>query len=289
MSRTSAPFWKSARRNVDDLPECPSSLSEPAYANLMFFPHCHDCRIRAERRAALYSRFDQLSVFIEDYYRPRGTLGDTSWDALPVAADFALMPQYRTILDAPNAPNPTWDSVEAINAGLSEAIVDWTDARKQAQADAVGEALPELADVQDPLTLAAVGFTCTRCSSRDARNMARIPMRFSAVLGHVCTRAALPLEDEDFYAAAVTDWANVAPHSLEHIVIDHTTTQQLHAILEALHLDPLTVMYEDLDHCLDRLLCVRCFNRRSGQDRPTFPVKAFDWVRAVRPHALPLP
>lgn len=34
-------IWASARRNVDDLPECPPFLSEPAYAHLMFSPYCH--------------------------------------------------------------------------------------------------------------------------------------------------------------------------------------------------------------------------------------------------------
>ncbi|CAL1694456.1 unnamed protein product [Somion occarium] len=43
MSRTSAQFWKAARRNVDGLPDCPPDLNEPAYANLCFDAHCHNC------------------------------------------------------------------------------------------------------------------------------------------------------------------------------------------------------------------------------------------------------
>ena len=34
-------MWKVARSNVEDLPDCPAHLSEPAYANLAFFPYCH--------------------------------------------------------------------------------------------------------------------------------------------------------------------------------------------------------------------------------------------------------
>ena len=41
MSRSSAPFWKAARQQVPGLPDCPPYLSEPAYANLAFFSHCH--------------------------------------------------------------------------------------------------------------------------------------------------------------------------------------------------------------------------------------------------------
>jgi hypothetical protein len=46
MSRSSIAIWRSARqlssdRQVIDIPECPPYLSEPAYANLAFDPHCH--------------------------------------------------------------------------------------------------------------------------------------------------------------------------------------------------------------------------------------------------------
>ncbi|TFK91360.1 hypothetical protein K466DRAFT_660137 [Polyporus arcularius HHB13444] len=44
MSRNAARFWKAARQQSEsDLPDCPPFLSEPAYANLVFFAHCHNC------------------------------------------------------------------------------------------------------------------------------------------------------------------------------------------------------------------------------------------------------
>ncbi|KAH9920183.1 hypothetical protein B0H21DRAFT_767734 [Amylocystis lapponica] len=43
MSREFAFLWKVVRKSIDDFPDCPSYLSEPAYANLAFFPHCHSC------------------------------------------------------------------------------------------------------------------------------------------------------------------------------------------------------------------------------------------------------
>ncbi|TCD62300.1 hypothetical protein EIP91_007096 [Steccherinum ochraceum] len=36
-------IWRGARQNIEGLPDCPSYMSEPAYANLMFSPHCHRC------------------------------------------------------------------------------------------------------------------------------------------------------------------------------------------------------------------------------------------------------
>ncbi|KAI1795649.1 hypothetical protein LXA43DRAFT_730878 [Ganoderma leucocontextum] len=43
MRRDSAIFWRQVRRQFEGLPDPPSYLSEPAYANLLFFPHCHNC------------------------------------------------------------------------------------------------------------------------------------------------------------------------------------------------------------------------------------------------------
>ncbi|KAI0744163.1 hypothetical protein C8Q80DRAFT_1122426 [Daedaleopsis nitida] len=42
MSRAkSLAFWKAARQQIEGLPDIPAPLSEPAYANLLFFNHCH--------------------------------------------------------------------------------------------------------------------------------------------------------------------------------------------------------------------------------------------------------
>jgi hypothetical protein len=41
MHRSSTYVWRNARSRIVDLPECPSDLSEPQYANLIFYPYCH--------------------------------------------------------------------------------------------------------------------------------------------------------------------------------------------------------------------------------------------------------
>ena len=41
MNQSMAVYWKRARENIEGLPACPDDLSEPAYANLMFYAHCH--------------------------------------------------------------------------------------------------------------------------------------------------------------------------------------------------------------------------------------------------------
>ncbi|RPD57627.1 hypothetical protein L226DRAFT_610659 [Lentinus tigrinus ALCF2SS1-7] len=43
MSRSSARYWEQSRKQVEGLPDKPIHLSEPAYANLVFCNHCHNC------------------------------------------------------------------------------------------------------------------------------------------------------------------------------------------------------------------------------------------------------
>ena len=41
MSKEREEIWRAARENVEDFPDCPEDMSEPAYANLAFSYHCH--------------------------------------------------------------------------------------------------------------------------------------------------------------------------------------------------------------------------------------------------------
>ncbi|KIJ66542.1 hypothetical protein HYDPIDRAFT_26881 [Hydnomerulius pinastri MD-312] len=43
MHRSATSVWKSARTHIPGLPPCPDDMSEPAYANLCFSMHCHNC------------------------------------------------------------------------------------------------------------------------------------------------------------------------------------------------------------------------------------------------------
>lgn len=41
MDKSSAFVWRRARRQVRGLPDCPADLTEPEYANLVFYARCH--------------------------------------------------------------------------------------------------------------------------------------------------------------------------------------------------------------------------------------------------------
>ncbi|KAF8963884.1 hypothetical protein BDZ97DRAFT_1818344 [Flammula alnicola] len=44
LNKSSISVWRAALHNVPGLPECPPGMSEPAWANLVFFPHCYYCQ-----------------------------------------------------------------------------------------------------------------------------------------------------------------------------------------------------------------------------------------------------
>lgn len=41
MDKSSTFVWKTARSQVKSLPDCPADLTEPEYANLVFYARCH--------------------------------------------------------------------------------------------------------------------------------------------------------------------------------------------------------------------------------------------------------
>ena len=41
MDKSSAFVWKAARRQTNGLPDCPVDLTEPEYANLVFYARCY--------------------------------------------------------------------------------------------------------------------------------------------------------------------------------------------------------------------------------------------------------
>ncbi|EGN98059.1 hypothetical protein SERLA73DRAFT_74313 [Serpula lacrymans var. lacrymans S7.3] len=41
MHKSSSFIWKTSRLQLESLPDCPPDLSEPQFANLAFYPHCH--------------------------------------------------------------------------------------------------------------------------------------------------------------------------------------------------------------------------------------------------------
>jgi hypothetical protein len=72
MRHSSRCIWKKTLAGVDDLPECPSDMSEPEYVHLMFDPHCN---VRYSS-CTLSSRLTQSAV-LSDPAQPNYYLAHT--------------------------------------------------------------------------------------------------------------------------------------------------------------------------------------------------------------------
>ncbi|KAI0707647.1 hypothetical protein C8Q76DRAFT_745779 [Earliella scabrosa] len=91
MSRSSITVWRRARANRPDLLDCkcPSDMSEPAYANLLFDPHCHFCIKARVMRGMWANRVRCCKKCLKEYF------SDDVPSAPPLrpSKDFILVPQ----------------------------------------------------------------------------------------------------------------------------------------------------------------------------------------------------
>lgn len=63
MHRSAITVWRRARENRPDIPDCPPDLTEPAFANLLFDPHCH-VRSTLPRRFLHHAERDDAHSFV---------------------------------------------------------------------------------------------------------------------------------------------------------------------------------------------------------------------------------
>lgn len=63
MRRTSEPVWAAARRNIDDIPDRPTLLSEPAYAALAYETECQlRCQVGSSTCSLLLETWLEFNI-----------------------------------------------------------------------------------------------------------------------------------------------------------------------------------------------------------------------------------
>ncbi|RPD57601.1 hypothetical protein L226DRAFT_610638 [Lentinus tigrinus ALCF2SS1-7] len=97
MSRDAISFWKASRKQVEGLPDPPPGVSEPAYANFLFFNYCHGC-LKTGSHVMIYWKFlaryckaCKTDCLVSNTYKATGA----------IMSEFrALVPSERSILNA---------------------------------------------------------------------------------------------------------------------------------------------------------------------------------------------
>ncbi|KAG8916195.1 hypothetical protein FRC02_004121 [Tulasnella sp. 418] len=159
MSKTSKPIWRTARKNqVPDLPECPSILTEPQYATLVFTTICQGCGcLRASRNfIGFYARY--CSECVDDYVMKlnptevslsanRNLLRSVGWDVLVYLIPTSLA---REVGD-PSGEKWKWTTREL----MDNLAVEWSKPRTAeakltflaSRMDMVGEIMTHVTDL----------------------------------------------------------------------------------------------------------------------------------------------
>ncbi|KAH7922987.1 hypothetical protein BV22DRAFT_1093666 [Leucogyrophana mollusca] len=121
MRRSSAFIWRSARAQIEGFPDCPPDLSEPAYANLAFDPHCYDCGkvvltivwVFRVRYCARCGRRNTISVGLAD--RLGVCLPNISSDTFPDSDNIRLSLFFTPLLHRPD-----YTALKDVLAGMSD-------------------------------------------------------------------------------------------------------------------------------------------------------------------------
>ncbi|KAI0362026.1 hypothetical protein OH77DRAFT_1441188 [Trametes cingulata] len=237
-------------------------------------------RLWEVRRAVLHDRFSTFDQLLASYYAPdtpRTAIEDTD----PKVVDFAMMPAFKEVFDAPHDGPLVLanDDPTTVRTLVGTWRREWKEARKAELVEKLVAAIPDLAGAEDPLNLAIAAFSC-HCMPRG------VPLRFPALLAHACTRDSPRRWAPDVYDATIAEYSDVTALSLSRIRVDSEMILRLRAIIRALGLDPLTATLEQLQRCEVRLRCRTCIYRPG--DGVTHRIEAFDWLRALKHHDTPL-
>ncbi|OJT06080.1 hypothetical protein TRAPUB_3015 [Trametes pubescens] len=203
-----------ARKAVKLTPRTWLKIKEDAHA---FMDDVRTTRLRGERRTVLQNRFALLDSMISIYYGPPEVLRRAEWDTHPNFVDLALTRDFREVWDAPgDGPvELTASDLDSVNISVSIELTmeDWKAALKAELIAKVRAAIPELAEAEDPLSLAIAGFSCRTCGGYARKRVP--PLRFPSILAHRCLRPSPQIWSGDVYIATASTFCNSGPLSLQ--------------------------------------------------------------------------
>ncbi|KAH9951400.1 hypothetical protein B0H21DRAFT_818443 [Amylocystis lapponica] len=133
-------------------------------------------RLRGEHRRLLISRLSALSGVIADYYSesPRSAATELA----PQFVDFAFMPEFRDLADAPNDTDISAQSFQALRPQMPTLIERWQTEVKAQLTSKITKELKVPENVE-PFDLAVAFFDCDHCG---------MTLRYPAIVAHKCLR-----------------------------------------------------------------------------------------------------
>ncbi|GBE83905.1 hypothetical protein SCP_0509640 [Sparassis crispa] len=136
-------------------------------------------RLAEEHRERLHSRLALLSDLIDNYYA--GIPRTPASEYLPHLVDFAMMSEFRALVDALDSVNITPDDFLALRPQIPNLVEKWQNNAKAELTLLLAEelGLTDIPDDTNIFDLAVAWFQCTKC---------RKVLRYPNIIAHGCMR-----------------------------------------------------------------------------------------------------
>ena len=207
-------------------------------------------RLIKERRKELKTRLSWLTTMIKE---TGPELRVTRSDYQPHFVDFALMPEFSQLAEAPSSTHITREDFLELRDRLPFFENRWKDQIGYELASIISNRF-RLQSHIEPLILAMTFFDCTSCGRRS--------MQFPSVIAHECLRSRYWRFREDSDAAyfyedvALNAW-NCRPWSSRHLSASRASERAMQ-IISACGLDPLKTTRMEIEALDPRLCCKTC-------------------------------
>lgn len=173
-------------------------------------------------------------------------------DEVPSLRDFALFPEVRAIVEAPNDAEVTPASFDVLRTSISDIVDRWYSEKKTFFEELVRKSIgPECSTDISPLDLAmSLGLLCEH---------ARMTTSFPRVIYRCCGRfpsVYMKRGKNEFETALNLDREiSEGPLDYDHITVDTNTVGN---VIKACGQDPHRVTVAEMDNLNTRLTCVTC-------------------------------
>ena len=242
---------------------------------LDFMKSTRELRLSQEYYINTERRLQSLARALKDYCHSQWRPG-ADFQLIGKPADYALMPEIRTIIEDPAVTDDDSEDVfHKMSAILPDITKKWVEHCREQFATLVRDALSEagVTITTDPLELAITSFKCRTCTSGKTLRWteAIIHGRHCTAYNEIASHDRYELVIRNFIRGSIS--GNGRFLGVDRFRASHNTSASARAVVVACGLDPYTATPADLHACAVRLRCHLCAGIAKQE--------VFDWEGAV--------
>ncbi|KAJ8489489.1 hypothetical protein ONZ51_g2910 [Trametes cubensis] len=254
----------------------PQKLTDSAWESIRgeivaLMEEIREARLQRERDALWSTRLELMCQVVSAYDTSLGRRTAMS-DTQAQFADLALMPPFRTLVDAPPDTSVTAQDFENLRDSIPTLRAEWLEARRAEILELIPQEVAQASKAELSLSLAFVGFECAMCSLEN--------LRWPNVLAHSCLRPKY--SNPDAYKQQVAKMSSMIsmPAPWRGKAGDLLFSERwkiTRSVISALGKDPDTTTYEEMMQHQARMICLS----DDGDPMEVDCRQAHDWKSAV--------